>query len=394
MSRQPIKIAYRSNRRTVIRRVVQIAALVLWLWLFFIAAWPMSDTGDTGEPGAAFAADDRGWLSPQLLLWLDPLIGLSSAIAGRSWTPALWGFVGMALLSLVFPRGFCSTVCPLGTLIDGFDRTIGRCTRRWHTSSGGRLTNVRFVLLTIILIAALAGVMLGGYLAAIALLTRGMQFSAGRWQVGLLHDWSLAHPVGIAGVFAIGVLASVFLLGLFGRRFWCRHLCPSGALLSLLGRVSLLRRQTTGACVSCDRCRKACDFQAIAADYSTRADSCTFCQKCADVCPTEAVKFLWRWKPECGQSASAGPTAEDAGREAFSRRAFLTAAAGGAALSLVVRPALAGWPSRPIGQLLRPPGSRDEQTFLSLCIRCGQCMRVCPGQRLRPAGLEAGADAL
>jgi ferredoxin len=62
---------------------------------------------------------------------------------------------------------------------------------------------------------------------------------------------------------------------------------------------------------------------------------------------------------------------------------------GGAAAVLTVR--ATGAPRKP---LLRPPGSVAEDRFLDLCIRCGTCLKVCPGSVLQPAGFEAGLDAL
>ena len=44
--------------------------------------------------------------------------------------------------------------------------------------------------------------------------------------------------------------------------------------------------------------------------------------------------------------------------------------------------------------LVRPPGSLPEEAFLSRCIKCGQCMRICPTNVLHPAGLEAGLEGL
>jgi ferredoxin len=44
--------------------------------------------------------------------------------------------------------------------------------------------------------------------------------------------------------------------------------------------------------------------------------------------------------------------------------------------------------------LLRPPGAADENTFLNLCIRCGECLKVCPTNALQPAIFEAGLEGV
>jgi MauM/NapG family ferredoxin protein len=42
------------------------------------------------------------------------------------------------------------------------------------------------------------------------------------------------------------------------------------------------------------------------------------------------------------------------------------------------------------GAVIRPPGSKPEPDFLDACIRCGECMKVCPTTTLQPSFLEGG----
>lgn len=71
-----------------------------------------------------------------------------------------------------------------------------------------------------------------------------------------------------------------------------------------------------------------------------------------------------------------------------SRRLFLRTAAVGTG---VVGLALAGWwPTRGAPQRLRPPGALDERDLLAACIKCGQCVQVCPVEALKPADLTDG----
>ncbi len=68
----------------------------------------------------------------------------------------------------------------------------------------------------------------------------------------------------------------------------------------------------------------------------------------------------------------------------FSRRAFLLSILGGMALSPFLRL------KRENPRLLRPPGAREERDFLARCIRCGECMKVCPSGTLHPSLWEGG----
>jgi ferredoxin len=142
------------------------------------------------------------------------------------------------------------------------------------------------------------------------------------------------------------------------------------------------------ACVSCGRCREACDFDAIAPDYSTRHAACTSCQTCGGVCPTAAITFTGRWDREGEKPAGAPPVAGG-----LSRRDFLVVAAGGAAAVAAGVP-LAGAAAGAGRPLVRPPGIAGEADLLARCERCGACIAACPSGVLRPAALRGGLGAL
>ena len=367
---------------TPLRRLLQAVALGIFGWLFFHVAWPHA---------AVFSPDllaDKEHLPAELLLWLDPLVGPSTAIAARTWNAAVaartwnaavWGALAVAALCVAFPRAFCSSICPLGTLIDVFDRLVGRHVRRLHLRRGWWV-RARFWVLGAVVGAAVFGVVLAGYVTPIPVLTRGIYFTAGRLQLGLAKSWSQVPHAGPAVYVSVALFALVFLLGLLGPRFWCRHLCPSGALLSLLSRIRLAERRVSDACTQCGRCAAACTFGAVAEDFGTRHAECTFCQACAGACPVDAIDFNWRRRDPA--PAGAGP--------ALSRRGLLCSAVGGAAAGAMMRF------GRPEGAapLLRPPGSLPEREFLALCVRCGECFRVCPGPVLHSAGLQGGVESL
>jgi len=78
----------------------------------------------------------------------------------------------------------------------------------------------------------------------------------------------------------------------------------------------------------------------------------------------------------------------------LSRRSFLTAAGAGVAapLLLKVSPVVQGKTYNPA--LIRPPGSLAEKDFLTKCVRCGECMKVCPTNAIHPTTLEAGLAGL
>jgi ferredoxin len=360
-----------------IRRTVQALCLLVYLDLFFRVAWPYS---------AAFSQQvlaGKEWLPVEVFLWLDPLVGLSTALAARWWNVALIGMAAVLAIGLVFQRAFCGYLCPLGTCIDLFDFLVGRRLPWFKKYPIHRWANVRFYLLAAVLAAALGGVLLSGIVAAIPVLTRGLLFSAGNMQLGLAKNWGMVPPLTAAVWVSLVLFAGVFFLSLLGPRFWCRYVCPSGALLSLPSVLRRFRRQVDDRCIACGKCLEVCPFDAIQPDLGTRTLNCTFCQTCGGVCPTEAIRFV------SSSARAPGAKPDVPTGQPLTRRAMLGSVAGGAAAALLT-PFTSTADARPI----RPPGSVPEQRFLELCIRCEQCLKVCPGPVLQAAGLEYGFEAL
>jgi ferredoxin len=187
----------------------------------------------------------------------------------------------------------------------------------------------------------------------------------------------------------------VFVAGLLGRRFWCRYLCPTGALLSLAGLLRLTKRKVETRCTACRRCVEACAFDAIKADFATRGLDCMFCQVCGAVCPVGAIQFTGRWE-RADEKPRAQPTDE---QRTKSRRRFLLTVAGvcggalaGGAVAAAMR-SRTGAPPEGRGPI-RPPGGLPEPQFTATCIRCGACLKACPTRVLQPMGFEQGLGGL
>ncbi len=93
------------------------------------------------------------------------------------------------------------------------------------------------------------------------------------------------------------MFVAVLAISYIERRLWCRHLCPLGALLGLVGRVALFGRVVDQEkCTSCGACVKACPMDAIRDDgRSTDMSRCECGLECKDVCPQGAIR--WGYKP-------------------------------------------------------------------------------------------------
>ena len=335
----------------------------------------------------------------------DPLAGLTTMLAARTWlAPFALALVTLAL-TLALGRVWCGWICPLGTLL-GWLRF--RSARQLGPRMPGALRRVKYVLLgAIVVLAALQNLTLL-VLDPLALLTRTVTTSvipgfvlvvdtlerlAMSWGLTGVVSWvedtfrgsvvPTVQPRYEQAVSLFLVLLGVVLLGLLADRFWCRYLCPLGALLGLVAKIQVLRPLATGGCGSCGACGSACRQDAIeasAAGARVVTSECTMCLDCLVACPKESGMTLAPGRP--------GPWAPyDPGR-----RDALVALGAGVGAAVLLGTGVARAVERP--GLVRPPGAQDEAAFLSRCLRCAECMKACPTSGLQPTLLEAGLEGI
>ncbi len=293
--------------------------------------------------------------------------------------PALIVMVGTLLLG----RVWCGWLCPLGTVLDlaGGASQDAPALRRWHRA--------RFLLLAAILAAALLANQSLLVLDPLTLLTRALSpvLMLGHWGLAARDAWIREGTLPVSpvpylpGPLTLGFLLVVITLNWIARRFWCRALCPLGALLGLLARMSWLGRLVGQGCSACRLCVRECPMGAPdpGAGFSADPAGCIVCLTCHAHCPRDAVAFrggrgwIWRWP----------------GYDPSRRQVLASLAVGGLGAWL-----LRAWPSRGRSlSLIRPPGAR-EADLLSRCIRCGECVKICPTAGLQPILLGSGAEGL
>ena len=186
--------------------------------------------------------------------------------------------------------------------------------------------------------------------------------------------------VGAGLILALFLLVSA--LNLWIPRFYCRFICPTGALLGWVSAKSPWRigkqRDDCSHCKACEaHCEGGCDPDGV-----LRWPECVLCMNCTRACPDAVLRY------QTARSASSEEAAPD-----LRRRGVLAAL--GSGLALIPAARLGGWMGahlRP--RLIRPPGALAEAEFLARCLKCGQCMRVCPSNIIQPAGLEAGWEGV
>lgn len=351
-------------------------------------AWP-------DHYAANLAGKER--IAAESFLIIDPLVSLSTGIASRSWVWSLASAGVILAVCLLVPRGFCGYLCPLGTLIDLFDWSVGKRVTRFRVAADGWWVHVKYYLLLAILVAAACGVLLSGFFSAIPVITRGLLFSVAPLQNGLANGWHQVPPLHAGQLLSLGLFFAVLALGFLRPRFWCKYVCPSGAVFSLGNLFRLSERKVESSCIHCNKCVEICPFDAIKPDFTTRVTDCTLCQSCAGVCPTHAIKFVDRWDLVQLKLPNDPPTHETA----IGRRGFLAASvgtiagtAGGAAAAIATQAFGANLDHPQSPRPVRPPGSVPEAEFLQMCIRCGECYKACPSDVLQPLGFLQGLEGL
>ena len=370
-----------------VRQAVQILAFALYVYLLFAAlqrrvAFPLAD----------------------LFFRLNPLAALAAMVADRAWIPRLALALVTLALTLLFGRVWCGWLCPLGMLLEW--ARFPSATRR-SQSLHPRWRTVKYILLIVILAMSLLGSLTLLILDPITLLTRTMTtvllpalnhavtaVERAMFSVGFIRpaiDWiervlrgpvlPVIQPAFSGSAFVLLLFLSILALNALADRFWCRYLCPLGALLGLLSKVALFRPAVRPACNRCGHCTGACRVDAIdtGAGYDIVPSECTVCLDCLAACPEDGISFrLSRPAP----AREYDPT----------RRQILTALGASAVGVALLRTEARAW--QPDTHLIRPPGVDDEGEFLSRCVRCSQCMKVCPTSGLQPVVFEGGLEAL
>jgi len=392
---------------TRLRRLSQIVFFLLFLFLLFKTEFRGSLKSVTGDIRLPYPVG--------IFLQADPLVAISNALSTRAlYRGLLWSLV-ILIPTFFLGRFFCGWICPLGSLNHFFSSWKSerkRGLQRIESNRYKRWQTLKYYILIALLVAAPLGGQLTGVMDPISLVLRSLAlsvvpginyalnalfdsfyhsgFSALRFTADALQFvlgetvLSFKQPYFRQGFFLGLIFIAIMALNLRITRFWCRALCPLGALLGVVSRWSILGLEKHPShCEDCNRCLLSCqggDDPIPGAQW--RKAECHLCFNCVGDCPESGIKFKF---------FPATPTTVE-GPQLQRRRVLAGVAAGAAALPIFR--STTGLAVEADPRLVRPPGALDEKNFLARCIRCGECMKVCPNNALHPTLREAGLEGL
>ena len=175
--------------------------------------------------------------------------------------------ISIMLTALLFGRGFCGYLCPIGALQDGIRflaKKTGLKKRRLPSKGLVRPELIKYGILVVLIIISTLGE--GNRISYISPWLAYLNIFAGlRIHAGLV------------------VLVLIMLTSLLFNRVFCRCFCPLGAFQALLNAVSPLKISKGKSCNGCQLCLKDCPVDIIADNEETISPECVNCLKCTEV---------------------------------------------------------------------------------------------------------------
>jgi polyferredoxin len=405
-AREHQTLSMKPSTLSKLRRLSQIVFLAAFLLLLFETEFGGAFLG-AGAPGRPYTVS--------IFLLADPLTAVVTALS--TWTlyrGLLWCLI-ILVPTFVLGRFFCGWICPLGSLnhfVSALKSEKKRGMRLIESNRYKPWQALKYYVLGTGLVAALFGSVSLGLIDPIALTVRSLAVSFIP-SLGYAIDGTLdaGYRTGVQPLrlvidgidvllqrsvlsfqqphfrqsFLLGlVFLAILVVNLRVTRLWCRALCPLGAMLGLASRWSILGLEKRSAqCDDCNRCLLHCQGgDDPSPGVQWRKAECHLCLNCVGDCPTAGVAFTFF----PGRSTTVEAPE-------LKRRKLLTGLAAGAGLVPLLR-STTGFAVEADPHLIRPPGALDEPDFLARCIRCGQCMKVCPNNALHPALTEGGLEGL
>ena len=285
-ARRPVKKLIRrqfQDRSQWFRHGVQAAFAMLNLWLgiqFILWARYYESAGRTLY--VSRPAGVEGWLPIAGTMNTKFLVETRSI--PRIHPAAMFLFLAFLLSSLLLKKAFCSWLCPIGTLSELL----------WNTGQKLLGKNVQLPKWLDVPLRSLKYVLLGFFAYVIGTMSAAALADFLHSPYGLVADVKMLNFFRNLGETGMIVIALLLALSLLIRNFWCRYLCPYGALMGLASLLSPTKiRRDAAACIDCGKCARACPANLnVDRLVQVRSAECAACMECIAACPAQnALQF-------------------------------------------------------------------------------------------------------
>jgi len=193
-------------------------------------------------------------------------------------------FISFLLMSFVFAKSFCSWICVFGTLSE-------------KLADFGEFVFKRKLKIPKLLDTILRGLK---YLLLIFMAYAFLGMTTPVLKTFLDGNFNKICDIRMYDFFAeiskltILVFSILIILSIVFRGFWCRYLCPFGALMNIMGLLSPNKiRRNSLSCINCSKCSDVCpSFIKVDSLKTVIADECSSCMKCIDICPVKDTLMI------------------------------------------------------------------------------------------------------
>lgn len=188
-------------------------------------------------------------------------------------------FIAALIIAVLFRKGFCGWICPVGFT----SNLIEKLGLKWQT--------IKRPTIWLDLPLLSAKYLLLGFFAFLILIAMDIQAIEAfiRTPYNLVVDAKMLLFFIEPGTITIVVMGGLIIASFFMRNFWCRYLCPYGALLGILALFSPVRiRRDKDLCIDCRKCEKVCPGSILVATKdSVNTPECLGCLECVAACPVD-----------------------------------------------------------------------------------------------------------
>jgi ferredoxin len=316
---------------------------------------------------------------------------------------ASFGCFFVLVITVFFGRVYCSTFCPLGILQDVVIRLAKRINRRRRFRYKEQHYFLHYSLFLLTAVLAICGSVfllnlfepfsnygriLSNLISPFVVLANNvLGYVLGLFGFMFLFQIPILHISFVSVLASLSIFALVVYLSYNHGRLFCNLLCPAGAFLGLLSRVSIFKIVIdNNNCKECGLCERVCKANCIQSSLKEiDFAACIGCFNCLKACPTRGMSYKGRW-------TKVTPKEANSGRRKVLKLSIVPAL--GLLVPEIGIDSTTGSRNNGFNENrkhpISPPGSLGVGRFSTLCTACHLCISSCPTQVLLPSFLEYG----